>query len=98
FFLIVDLLEGRPLWTPSALGSVFFLGERAAPDAPAVPALVAGWTFVHGAVFVGLGIMAAFEIFTGGRVPRLRAPARMLLLGIVLFAVLEVVFVIFGLV
>jgi hypothetical protein len=59
FFFVVDWIEGRLLWTPAALGSALFLGERLAPDADAPLALVAGYTGIHFLVFAGIGLITA---------------------------------------
>jgi hypothetical protein len=59
-FLALDVFSGRPLWTPSALGSALFLGERLPSAAAPVPILVLGYTAVHGAVFASLGMLASF--------------------------------------
>jgi hypothetical protein len=34
FFLVVDLLAGRPLWTPTVLAAALFRGEPPSPSAP----------------------------------------------------------------
>ena len=60
FFLGLDVAEGRPLWTPHALGSVLFLGSVPAHGAPVSLALIGAYTFVHGYVFVSVGLIAAF--------------------------------------
>jgi hypothetical protein len=86
FFLVLDGSEGRPLWTPTALGSALFLREElaagAAPDLP----LVLGYTAAHGAVFLSIGLMAAFAL-VGRR--RLR-PLRGVALAALFFVVFEV--------
>lgn len=60
FFLVVDLVGGRPLFTPSMLGSVIFAG--AAPEAVTEVRLdmVAYFTLVHFAAFGVLGMGFAF--------------------------------------
>jgi hypothetical protein len=90
FFLVVDLLAGRPLFTPNALGTSLFLGQAAAPDAPIVPAIVAGYTAVHGTIFVGFGVIAAFEVLSLRRIPP--TDAGTLLLTALLFVAFEVSF------
>jgi len=51
FLLMIDLAVGRPFATPNALGATLFLGVpfdlARAPD----PALIAGYSAVHGALF-----------------------------------------------
>ena len=58
WFLIVDLVNGRPLYTPRILGAAFFgvfgppMGETAAHH-------VIGYTLVHYAAFALIGIVLA---------------------------------------
>jgi hypothetical protein len=62
WFLILDLLKGRPLFTPTVLGTALFkgMGELAAPESLAVSADVVVWfTFVHWLVFVVVGCIAS---------------------------------------
>lgn len=59
YFLVIDVLAGRPFATPSALGAVTF---RAEPfDLTRTPELVliAGYTAIHGTVFIGIASIAA---------------------------------------
>jgi hypothetical protein len=93
-FLFYDLAAGRPLWTPFVLGHAFFLGGVPAPDAPIAPVLVAGYTAVHGLVFVTFGAMLAFLADTDPR-PRLRL-GRAALDAVLLFAAFELVFLAFA--
>ncbi len=63
-FLIVDLAHGRPaLWTPALLGRVLFLGQGVSQPGAIAPldslVLISGYTFLHGAVFVAFGGIAA---------------------------------------
>lgn len=74
FFLVVDWLAGRPLATPNALGATLFLGEPFDLDRAVRPALVVGYTAVHGGVFVGLASIAAALGF--GRPSRPPGPVR----------------------
>ena len=53
FFLVVDWLAGRPLWTPHALGSALFLGARPDPAAAPETLMILAYTAVHGVVFMG---------------------------------------------
>lgn len=86
FFLIVDVLAGRALWTPTALGTALFLGERVGADAaPSLP-LVLGYTAAHGAVFVSIGMMAAFALVERRRV----RPVGGVVLAALLFGVFEI--------
>lgn len=90
-FLVVDLVRGQPLWTPHALGSALFLGE--APAVHTSPALVAGYTVVHGAVFVSLGFLAATLL----PLLRLERESARRIVGLVgLFVAFELAFGLFG--
>lgn len=73
FFLLVDLVQGEPLRTPTFLGSVLLGREGVQPGF----GLIALYTILHYAVFVALGIAVA------GVLERTRAPAA-LLLGLVI--------------
>jgi hypothetical protein len=89
FFFVVDLFQGRPLWTPAALGSAVFLGQVLGPEEPIRLALVLGYTAIHGLAFVGFGLMASFTLM--GARDRL-GPVPGLLLAAVFFAAFEVFF------
>ena len=93
FFLIVDVLQGRPLWTPSALGSAVFLGKGLATDAAWHPPLVAAYSALHGGVFVAAGLAASFA-WLGHRARRRGLPGFLLTAG-VLFAAFEAFFLVF---
>jgi hypothetical protein len=95
FFLVVDLLAGRVLWTPYVLGSAFFRGTLPAAGSPIVPGLVLGYTILHSAVFAGVGALASFHFLDGGRLPGPVAVRGLVLAGL-LFAAFEVIFVVFG--
>ncbi len=55
FFLVVDLLEGRPLFTPSLIGSVMFEGAHAQEVASVQLGAVFYFSLVHMAAFTVLG-------------------------------------------
>ena len=62
WFLILDLIQGHPLFTPTLLGTALFKGIGALPaiEKEAVSLeMVAGFTFVHWLVFVILGCIAS---------------------------------------
>jgi hypothetical protein len=62
WFLLLDALGGRPLWTPTVLGTALFRGSSglgAAETLPVSMEMVLMFTWVHGLVFVGLGGLAA---------------------------------------
>jgi hypothetical protein len=95
FFAVLDLAAGRPLWTPHALGAALFLGEPAAAGAPISPALVGGYTVIHGWVFVAIGLLASF-LLMGARPPGGGQGARVLVLAGALFLAFGVVFAAFA--
>lgn len=89
-FLGFDAVQARAFWTPHALGSALFLGEAPAADPSAV--IVLGYTFVHGAVFVSLGLLAAVLVpLISGTSSFVRRVA----LFVALFVGLQVVFGLF---
>ena len=59
WFFIVDLAAGAPLRTPALLGAALFDGVRGVDAVTPSARLVAGYTAVHLAGFVALGLGAA---------------------------------------
>ena len=62
WFLLLDALAGRPLWTPTVLGTALFrrgAGLDAAATLPVSLEMVWMFTWVHGLVFAALGGIAA---------------------------------------
>ena len=58
WFLLLDTIQHVPLWTPSLLGTVLFKGAHAAAEHNAVdPGMVAAYTLVHHAAFIGVGLV-----------------------------------------
>jgi hypothetical protein len=57
WFLIVDALAGRPLYTPTVLGSALFRRSAGPPLAEIPPDLEMVWmfTWVHGLLFLAIG-------------------------------------------
>jgi hypothetical protein len=93
FFLVVDVLAGRPLWTPFALGAALFRGELPAPGTPVELMLVVAYTGIHATVFIGFGVPAAFQMLARATSAH---PLRAGLLAILLFVGFEVVFLSLG--
>ncbi len=89
FFLLVDLLDGQPFFTPSLMGSVLFLGIAAEDVAGVHLDAVAYYTIVHMVGFMGLG--AAITWLVHEVELHSRHPAVVLL---VLFAILEAGFLV----
>ena len=89
WFLVVDMIHGRPFYTPTVLGTALF-GRGVWPATlEALPPsfeMVAMFTWVHGLVFVVVGIAVALLIAIAERHPSLG-------FGIVLlFVILEACF------
>jgi hypothetical protein len=61
WFLILDTIQGRPLYTPTVLGTAFFhQGALAAPgNIPISLELTLVYTWIHGLVFCAIGVLAA---------------------------------------
>lgn len=62
WFFILDVVSGRPLYTPTVLGTALFRGARGleAPEALSTSfEMVLSFTFVHVLVFLLIGVAAA---------------------------------------
>jgi hypothetical protein len=91
WFLVVDMMHGRPFYTPTVLGTALF-GRGAWPWPPTLEGLppsfemVAMFTWVHLLVFAVIGVIVAYLISVAERNPSLG-------FGIVLlFVILEACF------
>lgn len=84
WFLVVDILGGRPLFTPFALGSALF-GEYL-PGAEITLGPVAAYTVFHYAAFIAVGLLAAASTHLAVRQPVFLA------LFLILFVVFEIGF------
>jgi hypothetical protein len=72
WFLLLDTIQHVPLWTPSLLGTVLFKGADAALHHQQVdPGMVAAYTLVHHAAFIGVGVVASFLVSEIERIPPL---------------------------
>lgn len=96
FFLAMDLVAGRPLATPSALGATLFLERPFDLTAPVRGALVAGYTALHGTVFVAIASLVAVGLFSS-RAPREPSFRLCVTVGALAFLACEAVFVAFTL-
>jgi len=69
WFLVLDLMAGRALYTPALLGRVLLYGSGIAAKTVAIEAIpIAAYTAFHFAAFIGIGIalsylMTLFERF-----------------------------------
>lgn len=94
FFLCIDVLAGRPLWTPFILGSAVFLDRLPAPGTPIDLVIVAGYTAMHGLTFVTFALIAAFQLDTD---PQPRASVgRAAWTALLLFLAFELSFFVFA--
>lgn len=96
FFLLIDVANGRALWTPFALGAALFRGTFPQAGTPIEPAMVAAYTVLHGAAFISVGLPAAFLMMTTSRLPRATPMRRMLWFAAFLFAALSAIFIAFA--
>jgi hypothetical protein len=68
WFLALDLIAGRPLYTPALLGTILLHGGEAARQATVAPLEIAAYTAFHLVVFLLVGLalswmMTLFERF-----------------------------------
>jgi hypothetical protein len=94
FFLLFDLLEGRPFQTPAALGARLLLSTPRGPGAEITAILVLAYTVAHTAVFVSIGSIASF---LAADLHARRSWPWAAMLGVALFAAMEIIFLSFGL-
>jgi len=59
WFLVVDLINGHPLFTPAMLGSAVFWGATGSEHVIVEPARIFGYTMIHVSAFVVVGCVAA---------------------------------------
>ena len=90
WFLILDIVQGRPLYTPALLGNVLLHGGTAgAQDMAIGPLEVAAYTAFHFVAFIGVGLVLSWLMTMFERFP---------IVGfvlLVLFACLQVGFIAF---
>lgn len=92
WFLLLDSLAGRPFYTPAVLGAEMFGAEIPAESGmpqPA-PALVLGYTLVHGVAFVITGLLIAAALGVFERTPPLLIPG-----AFALFVFFELVYYVY---
>ncbi len=63
FFLVIDVSNGQPFFTPSLLGSVLFGGAAAETGVEVSMEMAAYYTIVHFATFGALGLGVAFLVY-----------------------------------
>ena len=88
WFLILDVAQGRPLYTPALLGNVLLHGGSAAAQGVTIaPLEIAAYTAFHFVAFIGFGLVLSYLMTLFERFP---------IVGfvlLVLFACLQVGFV-----
>jgi ABC-type Mn2+/Zn2+ transport system permease subunit len=70
--LIIDLVRGEPFYTPNVLGQVLLGGDITPTVRTIFPQAVAGYAFLHFAVFFLLGIVLVLLAHMASRNPALR--------------------------
>ena len=60
WYLVLDSLAGRPLFTPSLLGSLLFQKGAVLSNVTIQPSIVAWYTAVHALAFLAVGMVAAW--------------------------------------
>jgi hypothetical protein len=71
WFLVLDIVGGRPFYTPGALGSLLFLGAASPAEVRVGAAVIAAYTAVHLAAFAGVGIIFEWSARRIERMPGL---------------------------
>ena len=86
WFLVFDLMNGRPFFTPAALGSALFLGASTVETVSVEAATVIGYTVMHLIAFAVTGFLAAAIVTAADDTPPLIIGA------VMFFAVFEAFF------
>ncbi|MGQ0563405.1 MAG: hypothetical protein ACT443_16230 [Gemmatimonadota bacterium] len=87
WFLVIDTINGRPLFTPGALGSALFFGARGVAQVQVSMETVVGYTGLHLVAFMLVGLLASALVEGARREPHV------LLALVLLFVTLEVMFI-----
>ena len=90
WYLVLDALAGRPLFTPALLGSLLFKSGADASHVAIQPAIVAWYTAVHFFAFLGVGMVAAWLAAQFERFPAVGIAM------LFLFVIFETAFIIFA--
>jgi hypothetical protein len=69
WFLTVDVVNGRPFYTPAVLGHAVFNGPAGLGGVEPSLELVLGFTWIHALVFVLLGLLASRLLALADRDP-----------------------------
>jgi hypothetical protein len=85
WFMLIDVVAGRPFFTPAALGSALFLGARSMETVQVTPIIVLGYTLLHLIAFIITGLVAAAIVAAAEETTEV-----VLLGGVLLFFTFEV--------
>lgn len=91
WYLILDSIAGRPLFTPSLLGSLLFQKGAVLSNVTVQPSIVAWYTAVHAFAFLIVGMVAAWLAAQFERFPTVGIAM------LFLFVIFETAFFIFAL-
>jgi hypothetical protein len=80
WFFVVDLIGGRPLFTPNALGVGLLSVFGRSPETPVVN--VIAYTIFHYAAFTLVGMLAVVLVHAGERMPSVLAGSMILFVAI----------------
>ena len=80
WFFVVDLIGGRPLFTPNVLGEGLLSVFGRSPESRAVN--IIGYTIFHYAAFTLVGMLAVVLVHTGERIPSVLAGSMILFVAI----------------
>ena len=80
WFFVVDLIGGRPLFTPNVLGVGLLSVFGRSPEAPVVN--VIAYTIFHYAAFTLVGMLAVVLVHAGERMPSVLAGSMILFVAI----------------
>lgn len=69
WFLVLDLVAGRPLWTPALLGNVLLHGTSASQHITIQPIEIAAYTAFHFVAFIVVGALLSFAMTLFERFP-----------------------------
>jgi hypothetical protein len=85
WFMLIDVVAGRPFFTPAALGSALFLGADSMDTVQLTAPIVLGYTLLHLAAFILTGLVAAAIVAAAEETTEV-----VLLGGVLLFFTFEV--------
>jgi hypothetical protein len=69
WFLLLDAARGQAFFTPAALGAALLLGATSQADVQVTLPIVAAYTMLHVAAFIGIGIMVEWAAERVERAP-----------------------------